>query len=322
MRSRHLVDPEVEPFLELIPQFDLSSETLAEIRRWMDDNPASAPADSDAAVAEEIIPGESGGPPVRVVIHRPTDRTGPLPVVVHCHAGGFVLGSPETHAAGNAYLAQHLECVVVSVDYRRPPEHPFPAPLEDCYTALRWVHRNADRLSIDPARIAVGGQSAGGGLAAALALLARDRGEVPLIFQLLIYPMLDDRTGSADAADSHRYAGEFCWTAANNAYGWRCMLGAEPGGADVSPYASPARAASLAGLPPTFIAVGALDLFVEEGIEYARRLIRDGVSTELHVYPGAIHAFDSWAGSENKEAFDRTYANALRRAFRSSPTRC
>ena len=144
-------------------------------------------------------------------------------------------------------------------------------------------------------------------------MLARDRGEVPVAFQFLVYPMLDDRTGSSGEEPSP-YAGEFCWSGDNNRYCWRCLLGVEPGNADVSPYAAPARAPSLAGLPPAFIAVGALDLFADESIEYARRLIRAGVPTELHVYPGAIHGFDFCVGTRNKDAFDLAALAALRRA--------
>ena len=316
MRSRHLVDPEAEAQLDMVPLFDLTHQTLPELRRWMAENPAAAPAAPNVQVTEERIAGHGGRPAVRAILYRPARPSGPLPALLHCHAGGYVLGSPETHDAGNRFLAETLDCVVVSVDYRLPPETPFPGPVEDCYAGLRWLYVNAERFGVDPARIAVGGQSAGGGLAAALALLARDRGEVPILFQFLVYPMLDDRTGSTTDTDPHPYAGDFCWTRANNRFGWHCMLGEEPGGPGVSPYASPARATSLEGLPLAFIAVGALDLFVEESIEYARRLIRAGVPTELHVYPGGIHAFDACVGTSNQKAFDRASRDALDRAFR------
>ena len=186
-------------------------------------------------------------------------------------------------------LAEELGCVIVSVDYRLAPETPHPGPVEDCYAGLAWTFAHAGELGIDPARVGVAGESAGGGLAASLALLARDRGEHRLAFQHLTYPMLDDRTCITDV---HPHTGAFIWTPHNNRFGWSALLGHDPGGQAVSPYAAAARAEDLSGLPPTFIATGALDLFLDEDIDYARRLIRAGVPTELHVYPGAFHGFD------------------------------
>ncbi len=160
------------------------------------------------------------------------------------------------------------------------------------------------------------GESAGGGLAAALALLARDRGEYPLIFQHLIYPMLDDRTSAEGAEDPHPYAGEFIWTHGANRFGWRSLLGAEPGGPEVSPYAAPARATDLAGLPPTFLLTGGLALLVEVEMEYGSRLTRAGVPVELHVYPGGVHAFDFVPGLEAvSEQARRDSLESLKRAM-------
>jgi acetyl esterase/lipase len=164
--------------------------------------------------------------------------------------------------------------------------------------------------------MAIGGMSAGGGLAAGLALLTRDRGDEPLVFQLLIYPMLDDRT--VTVAEPHPYSGEFAWTAEHNRFGWRALLGQEPGGPGISPYAAAARAEHLEGLPATFISVGALDLLVEEDLEYAHRLMRAGVPTELHVYPGAPHGFDLAAGAKVSQAALRDRFDALRQAFSRS----
>jgi acetyl esterase/lipase len=243
-------------------------------------------------VTSDTVPGRDGAPDIHVLIYRPQGAAGPLPLLFHIHRGGYVSGSPESQTPRNSFFAQDIGCLVISVAYRRRPETIFPGSLEDCYAALHWAFHNADALGIDPSRIAIGGQSAGGGLTAALCLLARDRKEIPVAFQLLVYPMLDDRTGAANEVDPQKYAGEFCWTAANNHFGWASMLGGEPGGPDVTPYASPARAADLSGLPPTLITVGALDLFVVENIEYARRFIRAGVPTELHVYPGGFHGLD------------------------------
>ena len=186
--------------------------------------------------------------------------------------------------------------------------------MEDCYAALKWFHANAAELGFSPKRIAIGGESAGGGLAAALALVARDRGEVPIIHQQLVYPMLDDRS----PAEPHPYAGEFGWTRGANRFGWKSLLGQEPGGEGVSPYAAPARAANLEGLPPTFIGVGALDLFLEEDLEYARRLTRAGVPVELHVYPGAFHGSDLVTTARISRMHARDQMEALRAAFERS----
>jgi len=190
-------------------------------------------------------------------------------------------------------LVKRVGCVAVSVDYRLPPEHPFPAPVEDCYAGLQWLFAHAGDLGVDPSRIAIGGASAGGGLAAGLALLTRDRGEVQVAFQLLIYPMIDDRniTPASYAITDPRV-----WHRESNRLGWKAYLGRDGGGDDVSPYAA-ARATDLTNLPSAYIPVGALDLFIDENIEYAQHLIQAGVPTELHVYPGAFHGFDVFAPS-------------------------
>jgi triacylglycerol lipase len=181
-----------------------------------------------------------------------------------------------------------LGIAVVSVDYRLAPEYAHPVPVEDCYAGYQWTVANAEARGFDASRIVSMGESAGGGLAAGLSLLLRDRGDRSLLGQYLIYPMLDDRTAST----AEPPVGEFIWTRASNHFGWSALLGHEPGGDGVSPYAAPARAADLSGLPTTFMYTGALDLFMEEDLEYAKRLMCAGVPTELHVYPGAIHAFE------------------------------
>ena len=206
------------------------------------------------------------------------------------HGGGYVLGDAKGDDLFCEEIARDVGCVVVSVDYRLAPEHPFPAPVEDCYAALKWLAASADELGVDRSRIAVGGASAGGGLTAGLALLARDRAEVPIRFQLLIYPMIDDRNvePASEAGSDH-----ILWTRERNLIGWTSYLGRAPGGADVSPYAAATRATDLSGLPPAYVMVGDVDLFLEEDVEYARRLMASGVPTELHVYPGAFHGFFS-----------------------------
>jgi acetyl esterase/lipase len=169
-----------------------------------------------------------------------------------------------------------------------PPEHPFPTPLDDCFAALVWLHAEADKLGVLPDKIAIGGDSAGGGLAAALTLMAHDR-KVPVAFQLLIYPMLDDRTAKRTDIDASKAV---IWTAGSNAYGWTCYLGTEPGGAGVADYASPARRLDLSGLPPAWIGVGSFDVLNDESVLYAKRLREAGVPCELQVVEGAYHGFD------------------------------
>lgn len=287
MDSRHLVDPEIAPLLEQFPSVYLSEDKLDFVRNRTLPLP---PVEECGIDLERVaVPGPEGAPDVLLHIYRPRAAAGSLPCIFHIHGGGYVAGAAKELEPMHRPLAAALNCALVSVDYRLAPETAFPGPLEDCYAGLAWTFANAQARGIDAARIGVKGESAGGGLAAALALLARDRGEYPLAFQHLTYPMLDDRTCNAEP---HPFAGEFLWHAHNNRFGWTSLLGHAPGGEGVSPYAAPARAADLAGLPPAFISTGALDLFLEEDIDYARRLLRAGVPTELHVYPGAFHAFD------------------------------
>lgn len=316
LRSQHLVAPELLTALQILPRLVLSDETVAQIRQAFARNfetgirTAAASASAAAISCEQhFVPGAAGAPDVRVLLYTPVSNAGGRrPACLHMHGGGYVLGSPELNDASNLALAAALDCVVVSVDYRLAPETPFPGALEDCYAALKWLWENADRLGVDRDRIAIAGESAGAGHAAALAIHARDRREVSICFQLLDSPMLDDRTGSAH--EPHPYCGEFAWPPENNRFGWRALLGVEPGGPDVPTAAVPARTDDLAGLPPTFIAVGALDLFLEENLEYARRLIRAGVPTELHVIPGAFHGF----GAAGPDAPQVRQLSAWRRA--------
>jgi acetyl esterase/lipase len=312
MTTRHLVDPELLAALDAMPALAISAANLGQVRAARAAMLAALPPPTvtDVEVSERRIPGPPGAPDVRALVYVPQHTSGGLAGFLHIHGGGYILGTPEMTDARNRLLARDLGCVVVSVDYRLAPETAFPGAVEDCYAALRWLHAQAAALGVDAGRLAVGGESAGGGLAAALALLARDRGEVPLAFQLLIYPMLDDRT--AATVEPSPTVGEFGWSRESNRFGWASLLGREPGGADTSPYAAAARAESLAGLPPAYIAVGTLDLFLEENLEYARRLMRDGVPTELHVYPGAYHGFQGLAPEARiSKAFVSDYFAAL-----------
>ncbi|MBR7828302.1 alpha/beta hydrolase [Actinospica sp. MGRD01-02] len=229
-----------------------------------------------------------GDPDVAVRLHRERGTTLPRPCLISIHGGGYVIGSHLGEDGRFDRWCTTLACVGISVGYRLAPETPYPGPLEDCYTALRWAHRNAPELGIDPTRIGVIGGSAGGGLAAGLTLLARDRGEIPISFQVLNYPMLDDRL----PAESSR-AGAPLWGPATNQYGWHSYLGPYRSAPDVPGYAVPARARDLTGLPPAFVSVGNLDGLLDEDLEYARRLIAAGVPTDLHVFADGPHAFDS-----------------------------
>lgn len=309
--TMHLVDPALRPMLAMWPTATLDPEVLAELRKREMLLPFEI--DKEGTTYEtRSVPGSAGAPDIDLVICTPEGVEGPLPAIYHIHGGGYVMGSAKQIEFRHRPMAKALQCVIVSVEYRLAPEHPHPAPVEDCYAGLAWTIANAGALGIDPARIGVMGESAGGGLAAALALLVRDRGELALAFQHLTYPMIDDRTCPGE---QHPHTGEFIWTPHNNHFGWAALLGQEPGSADVSPYAAAARAEDLTGLPPAYIMTGSLDLFLEEDIEYARRLLRAGVPTELHVFPGGFHGFDAFPGSEISEAAQAARMAALKRAL-------
>jgi acetyl esterase/lipase len=231
-----------------------------------------------------------GGAQLRLVTYERADRSKPTAALLWIHGGGMVLGVPEQGHPICGGWADELDLLVVSVDYRLAPEHPFPDGLDDCYAALQWLHDEADDLGIDPDRIAVGGDSAGGGLAAALSQMARDRGGPAIRFQLLEYPMLDDR--SVLRAD-HGGRGAFVWTPASNRFAWTAYLGHSPRQSDAPRYAAPARTKDLAGLPPAWVGVGDLDLFHDEDVDYAERLQAAGVPCELYVEPGMYHGADA-----------------------------
>jgi acetyl esterase/lipase len=223
--------------------------------------------------------------PLRV--HRAVGADAALPCLYSIHGGGYVLGTYAMDDPLFDELCPKLGVVGVSVEYRLAPETPYPGPLEDCYRGLKWSYDHAEQLGVDPRGIGIMGISAGGGLAAALALLARDRGEVPIAFQLLDSPMLDDRQITA----SSQQDGLPVWSRASNTFGWKSYLGDLYGREDVPATAAPARATDLTGLPPAFVSVGAVDGFLHEDVDYALRLNEAGVPTELHVYPGACHGY-------------------------------
>lgn len=310
MDTLHLVDPALKPLLALWPTVTLTNDNLGALRAR--ELPVLPTPEVPVELEQRRVAGPAGAPDILLHIYRPRGAAGVLPAIYHIHGGGYVLGAAKELAAIHRQLVDRLQCVLVSVDYRLAPETRHPGPVEDCYAGLAYVFAHASELGIDPVRIGVMGESAGGGLAAALALLARDRGEYRLAFQHLTYPMIDDRTCTREP---HPYTGEFIWNAINNRFGWSALLGEEPGGEGVSPYAAAARAADLAGLPPTYVSTGALDLFLEEDIEYVRRLLRAGVPTEFHIYPGGFHGFDIMPGAAVAEQAQRDRVAALQRAL-------
>ncbi|WP_418258240.1 alpha/beta hydrolase [Haliea sp. E17] len=270
-------------------------------------------------VREATVPGEGGAPDVRVYMIG-TRPGASKPAILHFHGGGYVAGSALAGMRSLQELALRHDCVVVSVDYRLAPETPFPGALEDNYSALRWLHRNAAELGVNPDLIMLMGESSGGGHAAMLAIAARDRGELPVHKQILVYPMLDDRTGSAVPVPP--WVGRYLWNAESNRFAWSALLGV-PAGSEVVPAgAVPARVSDLRELPPTFIAVGSVDLFADENIAFARRLVAAGIPTELLVVPGAFHGFDVVApetalAAQFRQAIDRAISSAL--PARSAP---
>ena len=287
--SRHLVDPEIEMMLEM-PSFDLTPESLPEIRANPMFSGEGLPP-PPFPVREAFAP-VAGGPDVRLLVMDPPSQARGRGAVLYIHGGGMVVGSADSSLADKPQLALEHDCVVVSVDYRLAPETPFPGPQKDNYAALLWLASHAEELGVDPGRIVVMGGSAGGGLAASLALMVRDRGGPSLAGQVLIYPMLDWRTGGPDDLYKNRHTGEFIWTRDKNRFGWDALRGGYQPSDERKAWFSPALADDLANLPPTYIATGALDLFLDEDLDYARRLVDCGVRCELHVYPGAIHAFE------------------------------
>ena len=289
------LDPELRVVVEKLPTdspMDLNEipAARAKMKKMVTAMLANLPAVEGVTSLDRLVPGPQGDPAVRVRVYRPSDQPSKLPALYWIHGGGYVMGDIEQDDRLMKQLVKRVGCVAVSVDYRLAPEH-----------------------GVEPARIAIGGASGGGGLAAGLALLARDRGEVQVAFQLLIYPMIDDRNVTPA---SYAITDPRMWNRESNRLGWKSYVGRDGGGADVSPYAAATRATDLTNLPPAYIPVGALDLFVDENIEYSQRLIQAGVPTELHVYPGAFHGFDLFAPSATvSKQFKADRDSVLKRAL-------
>lgn len=313
-----LVHPELREVVPIMMRMMKSTPplTLASLAERRKPIPlADAPPLATVPYERRTVAVGHGQPDVTVYVINARPE-GKRPAILHTHGGGFVTGSARSSVRQLQELCAKLDCVAVTVEYRLAPEVTYKGSIEDNYAGLKWLHDHAGELGVDPARIAVMGESAGGGHAALLALTARDRGEVPVCFQCLIYPMLDDRTGTSRKMPGH--VGRLIWTPEDNRFGWESFLGARPGGASAPKDAVPARIADLSGLPPAFIGVGTLDLFCDEDMEYARRLEAVGVPVELIVVPGAFHGFDFISLMAKKPLgtwFEQTKLNALRRGF-------
>jgi len=301
------VRPELRDALNQMEAFNLK-EDLDSFRQ----SPLPPFPPPEQAVIREIhIPG-ADGQPMRVRIHEPANRPeGKIPALLWIHGGGYVLGDPAYDDNQCHAFVEAAGCYVFAPDYRLAPEHPFPAGLEDCYATLKWIHESAEEFGIDTDRVAVAGPSAGGGLTAALSLLARDRGGPAICFQMPLYPMLDDRNTLPSTME---ITYPKIWNRQNNIVAWNMYLGGKTD--DVSPYAAPARAENLTGLPPTYTCIGQLDLFRDETIEYVARLAQAGVDVEFHLYPGGYHAFEvvAWDAEVSVRARN-DYVRALVEAF-------
>jgi acetyl esterase len=305
-------DPELAQWISMLPDIDFKD--IATLRgadeAMMEHLPPYEPP-VPLTVRDTVAPGE---PDVPVRVYAPESQDGPLPGLLFIHGGGFILGNITMFDGEAKRIAAEVGAVVVSVEYRLAPEHPYPAGLDDCYAALLWTAKSASELGIDPARLAVGGDSAGGGLTAAVALLARDRGGPELCFQYLGIPELDDRLETpsmlayVDTPLWHRPAAEFSWDSYLGGPGVRGTSG-------VSPYAAPARMEDLSGLPPAFVNVCQFDPLRDEGIVYAQRLAQANVPTELVLYPGTFHGSGMIAQAAVTQRIAADQLAALRRAL-------
>ena len=306
--TAHLLDPELLPFVQAMPPADLND--IAGMRNAILEQFSSS---GDQSFTVRLAKGRGDAPDVEVYVFNAAQPGAKNPAVLHIHGGGMVCGSATTASFTAPSIVQAIGAVVVSVEYRLSPETPFPGPQEDCYAALAWLFDNADELGVDRERVIVMGESGGGGLAAALTLMARDRDEFRLKGQVLIFPMLDHRTGGDDDRWKNPITGEFVWTREANQIGWKALQSDYGVDDERRGWFSPALAENLSALPPTYISTGALDLFLDENLDYARRLIRCGTRVDLNVYAGAPHGFPLAAGTDVAMRADVDLRGALQR---------
>jgi acetyl esterase/lipase len=282
------IHSELVKVAKLLPDLTYTPRSYRFLRllMWLAGRPKTNPS---VQIERHLIPSQDGTHCIRLRVYKPRSMVAPAPVLVWMHGGGYVVGTPELSDPWSLHIVQELGISVVSVDYRLAPENPFPAALDDAYCALKWVHDQSAHLGFDADRIAIGGESAGGGLAAALAQLSHDRAEVQPVFQLLVYPMLDDRTGAEPKPEEKNH---IVWNPASNRFGWDAYLHQCPGLDMVPAYSVAARREDLSGLPPAWIGVGTEDLFYAESLAYAKRLQACGVDCDLMTVPGGFHGFD------------------------------
>ena len=310
MDTRHLVDQETLPLLDLMPVREFAPEHIPQVRVESAERFAFL---GDPPLTPIVHTIEGPGGPLEIYLYDPAPGVTGRAALLHIHGGGMIIGSARSMQHGPSTIAATMGIPVASVEYRLAPENPFPAPQEDCLAALAWLAGTAEARGVDPARIGIIGESAGGGLAAATALMVRDTGGPHLAAQFLTYPMLDHRTGSDACPYRNPVTGEFVWTRQANQIGWEALRGDYQPSDHRKGWFSPALADDLGGLPPTWIGTGSLDLFLDENLDYARRLIAAGVPVELHSYPGAIHAFNAVATSGIAQAFSRDLVSAIAR---------
>lgn len=308
--TTNLLDPELHQFFVETPMPPLTGETLGMIRDFVDQRVAGGtPGTAGCAIEERWL--DAPNRRIRLLMFRPAEARADG-ALLHFHPGSWAVGRPEMSAGAITEIVEATGCTIVSVDYRLAPEHPFPAALDDARLAYDWLVAEAGKLGIDGNRIGLIGESAGANIAVGLALMLRDEGQSPPLIQVLTYPALEDRIVNEQP---HPYAGQIGLGFDSAVFSWNTLLQNRAGAPDISPYAAPARADDLSGLPATFLAVGAMDVFVEDSIDFARKLIRSGISTELHVYPGAPHAFDLVEQADVSKRLRRDRLNAVKRAF-------
>lgn len=310
-------DPELARIVPLLPNVDIKDVTAARASlKEMVVKFSTTIDESSLGIEDYDVAGHDGDPAVAVRVFRSRRATGPVPALLYIHGGGFVLGSISSEHDNAATLASTLGIVVVSVEYRLAPEHPFPAALHDCFAALNWLCQQADELGVDPSRVGVYGQSAGGGLAAALALFSRDHGGPALCFQFLAIPVLDDRL---ETRSMRSFIDTPEWDRPSAELSWAYYLGST-GSEEVSPYAAPARAHDLGDLPPAYVSTMEFDPLRDEGILYALALLDAGVSVELHSYPGTFHGSSKVTTADVSRRIADEQMHVLRRALGTTAT--
>lgn len=318
------IDPELraglERYLSVVPGGLSAVVDIAERRGVYARLSVAHPAPEDVTIWDQHVEVPGRSEPLRLRIYRPTDTANVAGAVLYVHGGGMVMGTPEADDPHAVRIAREAGTVVVSVDYALAPEHPFPAPLDDVSAALAWLNEELSGLSGRPTGVAVYGVSSGGALAGGAILRNRDEGGPAPVLQALIYPMLDDRCVTRSMSTNTGFG---AWSKEANVQGWDAYLNPLSHGAEgVSPYAAPARADDLSGLPPLYLDVGELDLFVDEDVEYAARMLRAGVPVELHLCPGSFHTGENWAPTSAISLRIWSYRiDALRRALHASSTR-